>query len=133
MENTSGHWPVNNLLLIRPKRSAVEERMEKLGLKPADSARDREQGAVTMGEVVAAGPGPYSCWDADDTPRPGEIVTFKRYAWACLDETMTADGERYWVLPEEDIFTLPRRLGLKSAKMRENGLDKEGDHSARAA
>lgn len=124
MINTSGWEPVDNLLLVKPVKTALEERLEKSGLEAPDGSKDKEAAGESYVRVVAVGPGPWKRWDADDAPVPGELLLVKRYAWTVLHPERSDDGERYWVLQEDDVFL--RRLDRAAEKSLDfsNSVDK---------
>ncbi len=96
--NPSGLAPLGHAVLLKPYE--VKER-SKGGIIIPDTSRERDMLAEQRAVVIEIGP---ECWADERTPRceAGDKVLFSK--WAGYIAEGPADGQKYRVVNDRDIF-----------------------------
>lgn len=98
MDNTSGLKPLGRAVLVKPYE--VEE-LSSGGIILPDMVRNKDQLAEQRAVVVEVG---EAAWEDEKTPRAqsGDKIIYSKYAgYVAIG---TADGEKYRVINDRDIF-----------------------------
>lgn len=97
MNNTSGIYPVEYKVLIRPEK--VEEKT-KGGIILPETAREKEKYNVTEGTLIAVSPNAFTDPDWLDPPKVGARVLYDRFAGSTVKGK---DGEDYRLINDKEI------------------------------
>lgn len=113
VKNTSGIWPTEYRVLVRPIEVEQMAGRGKLIVKPQETAF-REQAAQTIGIVIAVGGKAFEDF-ADEmpdgsltgiVPEIGDRVLFAQYAGMYISEEQSVDGEEYRILNDKDVLAV---------------------------
>jgi len=98
MDNNSGLKPLGRAVLVKPYE--VEE-VSSGGIILPDMVRNKDQLAEQRAIVIEVG---EAAWEDEKTPRaqPGDKIIYSKYAgYVAIG---TADGEKYRVINDRDVF-----------------------------
>lgn len=99
--NISGIQPTGGHLLVKPEK--VEEKTAG-GIYIPETAREKEQQAATVGQLISVG---SSAWTDLDDGKPwakvGDKISYARYAGVSMTG---ADGENYVLINDNDVLAV---------------------------
>ena len=92
--------PKGVTVLIKPKK--VDDKSAGGILIPV-SVRNREQAAVTEGEVIAIGPSAWADYEENDGVQVGDWVAYAQYAGHFIADPEGKDRDGYVIVNDQDI------------------------------
>lgn len=101
MENTSGIYPVDLRVLVKP--DPVED-VTKGGIIIADVTKDKQKFAGTKATLIAIGCNAFVEWgEAARKPQPGDRVHFAQYSGSWIKGE---DGVDYVLMNDKDLTSI---------------------------